>query len=120
MVDISFSVHEKKGDPRFVFLDPEHAFHGYYTQKLLFYSDLHRELQAKQSAENKRETREESPAERAVIDPELMKTERRKKAALFLDQMRRDRVAGIVVILYVNYDGNYSVMFSLFSKVKTQ
>ena len=65
---------------------------------------MHRELKAKQSetssqlVENKRETRGESPAERSVVDPELMKTERRKKAALFLDQMRKDRVVGTVVL----------------------
>lgn len=94
----------KKGDIRFVFLSPEHAFHDYYTQKLSLYTDMHRELEAKQSetssqlVENKRETRGESPAERSVVDPELMKTERRKKAALFLDQMRRDRVVGTVVL----------------------
>jgi hypothetical protein len=100
---ISFSF-VKKGDLRFVFLSPEHAFHDYYTQKLSLYTDMHRELEAKQSetssqlVENKRETRGESPAERLVVDPELMKTERRKKAALFLDQMRRDRVVGTVVL----------------------
>ena len=94
----------KKGDLRFVFLSPEHAFHDYYTQKLSLYTDMHRELKAKQSetssqlVENKRETRGESPAERSVVDPELMKTERRKKAALFLDQMRKDRVVGTVVL----------------------
>jgi hypothetical protein len=99
---IGFLFVVKKGDPRFSFLSTEHAFHSYYKEKLLLYTDMQQELQAKQSessnhsVESKRETREESPAERLVVDPELMKTERRKKAALFLDQMRRDKVAGIV------------------------
>ncbi|EFX75393.1 hypothetical protein DAPPUDRAFT_226343, partial [Daphnia pulex] len=94
------SVVQNKGDPRFSFLSTEHAFHSYYKEKLLLYTDMQQELQAKQSessnhsVESKKETREESPAERLVVDPELMKTERRKKAALFLDQMRRDKVAG--------------------------
>jgi len=105
----------EKGDLRFGFLSTEHVFHSYYKQKLLLYTGMHQELQAKQSepsnhsVESKRETREESPAERLVVDPELMKTERRKKAALFLDQMRRDKVAGIVV-LPCELVGNYSVM----------
>nr|SVE74237.1 EOG090X07RL [Daphnia barbata] len=90
-----------KGDLRFVFLNPEHAFHGYYSQKLLLYSEMHREVEITNQAEapnrvigDKNETREQSPAERPVADAELMKTERRKKAALFLDQMKRDRLTG--------------------------
>ena len=53
-----------------------------------------RDLETKQpeSLENKSE--EEAPAERFAVDPEVTKSERRKKAALFLDQMKRDRATG--------------------------
>nr|SVE75809.1 EOG090X07RL [Daphnia hispanica] len=94
------SVVQSKDDPRFVFLNPEHAFHGYYTQKLSLYCSMQLNLEttkqletSNQLVETKIEIREKSPAERSVIDPELMKTERRKKAALFLDQMKRDRLS---------------------------
>lgn len=60
-----------------------------------------RELETKQlanhqSREPKSEATEEIPKERLVVDPEIMKSERRKKAALFLDQMKRDRASGII------------------------
>lgn len=90
---------QQQGDPRFVFLNPEHAFHGYYTQKLSLYCNMQLNLETtKQPEERKPEVREESPAERSVIDPEVMKTERRKKAALFLDQMKRDRLSGTNIL----------------------
>ena len=38
--------------------------------------------------------------ERIVNDQELMRIERRKKAALFLDQMKKERVAGNAIIDY--------------------
>lgn len=92
---------QSKGDPRFVFLNPEHAFHGYYIQKLSLYSSMHLNVEVtkqpeipNQRVEIKLEVGEKSPAERSAIDPELVKTERRKKATLFLDQMKRDRVTG--------------------------
>nr|SVE88691.1 EOG090X07RL [Daphnia sinensis] len=92
---------QSKGDPRFVFLNPEHAFHGYYIQKLTLYSSMHLNMEGtkqteipNQPTELKVDVKEKSPAERSAIDPELMKTERRKKAALFLDQMKRDRATG--------------------------
>nr|SVE89315.1 EOG090X07RL [Daphnia sinensis] len=92
---------QSKGDPRFVFLNPEHAFHGYYIQKLTLYSSMHLNMEGtkqteipNQPTELKVDIKEKSPAERSAIDPELMKTERRKKAALFLDQMKRDRATG--------------------------
>nr|SVE86806.1 EOG090X07RL [Daphnia similis] len=92
---------QSKGDQRFVFLDPEHAFHGYYIQKLSLYSSMYLNTEGtkqteipNQPAELKVDVKEQSPAERSAIDPELMKTERRKKAALFLDQMKRDRATG--------------------------
>ena len=82
------------GETRFLFLKPEHPFHSYYTKKLTLYSDMLRDLETKQpeSLENKSE--EETPAERFAVDPEVTKSERRKKAALFLDQMKRDRATG--------------------------
>nr|SVE91817.1 EOG090X07RL [Daphnia sinensis] len=92
---------QSKGDPRFVFLNPEHAFHGYYIQKLTLYSSMHLNTEGtkpieipNQPTEIKLDVKDKSPAERSAIDPELMKTERRKKAALFLDQMKRDRATG--------------------------
>ncbi|KAK4019383.1 hypothetical protein OUZ56_001406 [Daphnia magna] len=92
---------QSKGDPRFVFLNPEHAFHDYYIQKLSLYSSMHLNVEVtkqpeipNQRVEIKLEVGEKSPAERSAIDPELVKTERRKKATLFLDQMKRDRVTG--------------------------
>nr|SVE77658.1 EOG090X07RL [Daphnia lumholtzi]SVE78286.1 EOG090X07RL [Daphnia lumholtzi] len=92
---------QSKGDPRFVFLNPEHAFHGYYIQKLSLYSSMHLNTEGtkqseipNQPTELKVDVKEKSPAERSIIDPEFMKTERRKKAALFLDQMKRDRATG--------------------------
>lgn len=53
-----------------------------------------------QRVEIKLEVGEKSPAERSAIDPELVKTERRKKATLFLDQMKRDRVTGTNKLYY--------------------
>lgn len=54
-----------------------------------------KQLEKHQSREPKSEATEEIPAERLVVDPEIMKSERRKKAALFLDQMKKDRASGI-------------------------
>lgn len=63
------------------------------------YSDLHRELEIQKAAmvpsqDTKNTILEETSAERSTIDPELMKSERRKRAALFLNQMKKDKAAG--------------------------
>nr|SVE73610.1 EOG090X07RL [Daphnia atkinsoni] len=101
------SVVQSKGDPRFVFLNPEHSLHGYYTQKLSLYCSMQPNLETSkqpeapnQPVERKPVVTEENPAERSVIDPEVMKTERRKKAALFLDQMIRDKLSGINILYF--------------------
>lgn len=82
------------GEERFAFLHPEHPFHGYYLKKLDVYTDIFREQENKQKAlkvEEDKAVESTSNTEPVIADPELMKTQRRMKAALFLDQMKRDR-----------------------------
>lgn len=95
------------GDQRFVFLHPDHPFHGYYVQKLTLYTEMYREQESKKYVQVEEPKASESPinTEMTVTDPELMKTERRKRATLFLDQMKRDKTSSM------------NALFSIFMKV---
>lgn len=60
---------------------------------------MHRESEIKEAAvlqlqDSKSTSVHETITDRFVADPELMKSERRKKATMFLDQMKRDKAAG--------------------------
>nr|CAG4649412.1 EOG090X07RL [Scapholeberis mucronata]SVE93672.1 EOG090X07RL [Scapholeberis mucronata] len=97
---------QKKGDERFVFLHPEHPFHGYYLKKLSVYGDIFRE-QEKQKALKGGEVKaveSTSNTKPVITDPESMKTQRRMKAALFLDQMKRDRGSSSIAGKYTLED----------------
>nr|CAG4640939.1 EOG090X07RL [Eulimnadia texana] len=80
------SVIRSKGDPRFTFLQPDHAYHAYYLQKLTVYSEM---LGNKADQKHKAtEPKEEISA--VPEDPEeKLKSERRMKAAAFLDQIKK-------------------------------
>ena len=92
------------GDTRFAFLYPVHTLHSYYLHKLSIYTDIHKNqptvTTSLQSAPviEKVAIKVEPVVERIVNDQELMRIERRKKAALFLDQMKKERVAGNAII----------------------
>nr|CAG4636251.1 EOG090X07RL [Eubosmina coregoni]SVE69853.1 EOG090X07RL [Eubosmina coregoni] len=90
---------QAKGDTRFAFLYPVHTLHSYYLHKLSIYTEIHKNqptvTTSLQSAPviEKVAIKVEPVVERIVNDQELMRIERRKKAALFLDQMKKERVA---------------------------
>nr|CAG4641773.1 EOG090X07RL [Eurycercus lamellatus] len=83
-----------KGDARFSFLDEGHLFHPYYAHKLLLYSEMHRNTECslpvvqQASQSNASETR----SEKFSSDVDIVKSERRKKAAQFLDRIKREKV----------------------------
>ena len=95
------------GDTRFAFLYPVHALHSYYLHKLTIYSEMHKikpsvavvtQPSLLSPLMQKVEVKVDPLVERnATSDLELMRIERRKKAALFLDQMKKERTAGNVL-----------------------
>lgn len=94
----------RTGDARFTFLNSGHAFHSYYIQKLTVYTELHHDIENKQAAlqqSNEKTTNEtvvENPSiDHVPVDQEVLKNERRKKATLFLDQIKKDKAAGTSV-----------------------
>nr|CAG4646331.1 EOG090X07RL [Macrothrix elegans] len=77
-----------KGDPRFGFLSTTHVCHSYYSQKRSLYSEMHQK--AKKLKQPLTTLVPEMLAKHQSNEQEAMKRERRKKAALFLDKMRKD------------------------------
>lgn len=92
------------GDTRFAFLYPVHALHSYYLHKISIYSEIYKNKPpvdvVKQPALlapliDKVEVKVEPVVERnATVDQDIMRIERRRKATLFLDQMKKDRASG--------------------------
>lgn len=85
-----------KGDARFSFLDEDHALHSYYLEKLSLYRQLHAEKEAQvdvdvepaQEMTDVEDDVRDSRSKRSEADEEIVKIERRKKAALFLHQIK--------------------------------
>nr|CAG4634844.1 EOG090X07RL [Alona affinis] len=90
-----------KGDARFAFLNEAHTFHPYYVHKLTIYAEMLRNQQsalllAAQQKLQPMPARSQAATAAAVAissDPDAVKSDRRKRAALFLDKMKRDRDA---------------------------
>ena len=84
------------GDARFSFLDEDHALHSYYLEKLSLYRQLHAEKEAQvdvdvepaQEMTDVEDDVRDSRSKRSEADEEIVKIERRKKAALFLHQIK--------------------------------
>ena len=84
------------GDARFAFLNESHTFHPYYVHKLTIYVEMLRSQQNAilLAAQKQPQIRTQKVMEGTISDPDAVKSDRRKRAALFLDKMKRDRIVG--------------------------
>nr|CAG4637846.1 EOG090X07RL [Chydorus sphaericus] len=83
-----------KGDPRFAFLKEDHNFHPYYIHKFTIYSEMHRNQQSAiiPAALQVPINTIKSSTTTYKGDPDVVRSDRRKRAALFLDNIRRQKI----------------------------
>jgi len=83
-------------DPRFAFLKEDHNFHPYYIHKFTIYSEMHRNQQSAiiPAALQVPINTIKSSTTTNNGDPDVVRSDRRKRAALFLDNIRRQKIPG--------------------------